>query len=470
MGALLLLSLLVPCLYFARLAPHPRRPPCISGWIPFVRAGWRFSTRPSPQGFIQQAHRTHGDVFTVEMFGRRMTYVFSAEGVDKFFHASASTVNFVRAVEPFTYGIFGLHPRQFAGVLHPLLKLLREDLTAGPDASGGPSELAESTGLAPRISRFRVALDDELQQLRKAQAVAGQSTWHVDGLFAVCGRLMFRASLRALFGEAFATHCNRDDHLYRTFCTFDEWFEMAAASIPQWLLPRFGAARRELLRCMRRGRLLLDDTAPMARLLAQLNADESLQVSVMLTMLWASSSNTMQSAGWLVAHIAAAREEPHTADEAYVWNAVVETLRLISSGMAVRLLLRPLSVGEWTLPAGDYLCISPWLNHRRGDVDAQRFRASRFQGAADKTAIFRGRQRALQTFGGGAYRCPGQVFALHELVTFAQMFFEQFCRVRLLSVNSQVPPCDDWRLVGVKRPLHDVAAELCWRTADPTGG
>lgn len=513
------------CAGFARPPPPP--PPLLSGPIPFVRAGWRFATQPSPQRFIERARATHGDVFTVEMGARRMTYVFAADGVRHFFHASASAVNFVRAVEPFTHKIFGLAPHEFAAVLHPLLSTLRGELSG--------------ERLAVRMRVFRRALEREIDRVEASWRCGdaaddddnggasadgdgdggddgddgGRGGHRVRRLFDVCARVMFRASLCTVFGERFACRLNghdggggaRLDALYHTFQQFDDWFELAASPVPLLFLPRFRAARRALFRAMRDGRALIDPDTPLARLLAMI--DERLHTSVMLTLLWASASNTTWSAGWLVAYMAASgrmegvanragdaahgaiERERHTADDARaadstVWDCVLETLRLVSSGMAVRLVTRPLRVdvggdgggggGAYTVPAGDYLCISPYLLHRTGVEDGAAFRPERYADVHDKSSVFCGKQRALQTFGGGVYRCPGQLFALHELVAFGEAMQRRY-RVTLgdgdggaEATSAMPPPCDEYRLVGVKRPVRDIPAVLrARRVASRTG-
>ncbi|XP_048453007.1 24-hydroxycholesterol 7-alpha-hydroxylase-like [Rhincodon typus] len=70
-------------------------PPCISGWIPWIRASLRFGK--APLEFIEQARAQYGAVFTVEAAGKRLTFVTDEEDFEIFF--KSKNVDFQEAVQ-----------------------------------------------------------------------------------------------------------------------------------------------------------------------------------------------------------------------------------------------------------------------------------------------------------------------------------------------------------------------------------
>jgi hypothetical protein len=398
---------------------------------------------------LANARKKLGDIFTVEMFGRRLTFVFSTQGLDQFFHSAPSKVSFIRAVEPFTAGIFGLPPARFAKILHELLGQLRAELHFVDNSKAG---------LAGHLSAFERALGAVLHERLSSHANAG--VLQVADLFDFCGRVVFAASLSTLFGHSCASVLNEDDRLYETFRTFDQSFELASLPLPQWFLPSFIRARRRLLRDMERACSMIEPTTPAGKLIERLESNTKLRASVLMTLLWASSANTLPSAGWLIALDMPNRDGKRSLADHEAWGLVVETLRLTSSGIAVRSVLEPLTIDGFQVPAGDYLCISPWLVHRDDARGGVNFEPQRFRELSDKKALFRGRGRTLYTFGGGMYRCPGQEFALHELVCFIQTFYELVGCVEIDYRGNLLSLMDPTRLVGIKRPLRTLPARL----------
>ena len=69
-----------------------------------------------------------GDVFTLNLCGKYMTFLFDAAAIDTFFRAPDTQITFRPAVEQFTARVFGLPSREFfpkhANVLRDLRHLL----------------------------------------------------------------------------------------------------------------------------------------------------------------------------------------------------------------------------------------------------------------------------------------------------------------------------------------------------------
>ena len=147
--------------------------------------------------------------------------------------------------------------------------------------------------------------------------------------------------------------------------------------------------------------------------------DEELRDELM-TLLVAGHETTATALAWtlerLVRHpeiLARLRaEQEEGIGEEYLAATVKETLRLrpVVPGV-IRKLQRPLTFGDWELPAGVHIAPSIYLIHRRPDVypDPEAFRPERFLGDGAPGTY------EWLPFGGGIRRCLGASFALYEM-------------------------------------------------------
>jgi hypothetical protein len=69
--------------------------PVISGSIPFVGAGLRFIRRP--KSWLEEMRKEHGDNFVVFMFGFKMFFTFSKQGLEDLYKASENEASFQEA-------------------------------------------------------------------------------------------------------------------------------------------------------------------------------------------------------------------------------------------------------------------------------------------------------------------------------------------------------------------------------------
>lgn len=100
----------------------------------------------------------------------------------------------------------------------------------------------------------------------------------------------------------------------------------------------------------------------------------------------------------------------------YLDGIISETLRLHPVTPVVnRITARRLCLGEWRLPAGTMVCPSPYLLHRQGIKDPEKFVPDR-----DRPRV------GLYAFGGGAHWCAGQSVAQPEMVLILASVLSRF--------------------------------------------
>jgi len=64
----------------------------VSGPVPFVRAGLRFVRRP--KSWLEEMRKEHGDNFVVSMFGFKMFFTFSPNGLRDLYRAAEQEASF----------------------------------------------------------------------------------------------------------------------------------------------------------------------------------------------------------------------------------------------------------------------------------------------------------------------------------------------------------------------------------------
>lgn len=120
----------------------------------------------------------------------------------------------------------------------------------------------------------------------------------------------------------------------------------------------------------------------------------------------------------------------------HIYWAVDETTRLRpSADTQIRTVSTPITVGDFTIPAGWRIMVSGATSHFLPDVfeNPDRFDPLRYSPA-------RGEGKdpfAIIGFGGGIHKCTGMNFAKNEMAIIIALFFQQF-DVELLSQDIQV--------------------------------
>ncbi|KAK7877669.1 hypothetical protein WMY93_031681 [Mugilogobius chulae] len=168
--------------------PASGEPPLVQGWIPFL--GKTLEFKRNSFGFLEDLRRKHGDVFTVLIAGRYMTFVMNPLHIPSItrlgrqlnFHEFSNTV------APYMFGYTPLHPERFHDLrekVHVLFKLLQgHHLTP----------LSESM-MRNLLLVFR---EDHLEP-------AG-SEWRTAQLYDFCLSVSLEATFMTLYGRSASRH------------------------------------------------------------------------------------------------------------------------------------------------------------------------------------------------------------------------------------------------------------------------
>jgi cytochrome P450 len=437
--------------------PKYTYPPVCKG-LPFLGSALEFGKNPLE--FLQSCRKQYGDVFTVVLPGRRMTFIFaSTEQVRKyFFNGPSSLISFTAGVEPFTCRIFGMSKKDFSLAHRSLLTTLRSEL--------GAKNMPQ---LAHRLINYYL---DNFRSLwgKKNERDASE----------LLLKTLSDASLRVVFGDEFA---NASPSLLNDFVVFDEWFELAATPLlPHFLLRPFVTSRRRLLDTIA-ANWKYTKNAPIYKL-TEAYGNEGNVPSLLFTALWATWSNASSASFWTLIYILADEKVKYKvlaevekasplllssktelsvewifSNLPYVSYCVSETLRLCASVVDIRKVLADMEFGEFTIRQGDYLCISPAVAHREDSMFSQseNFVPDRFQKqGAHPNAVF---DKYLFTFGGGFYKCPGQLFAMVELVLFIALAFYLYD----IQLVDPVPKLKETQAVGIKKPSASCRIYYQWK-------
>ncbi|GJQ11775.1 hypothetical protein GpartN1_g3566.t1 [Galdieria partita] len=462
-GLFVLFILLLFVIYLVRhngwlgsKAGHPYPPICKG--LPLIGSALEFGKNPLK--FLQACRQRYGDVFTVLLPGRRMTFIFAPaqELRQSFFNGSPSLISFTAGVEPFTCRIFGMSKKDFSLAHRSLLTALRSELGAKH---------------IPQLA----------QKLINQYLLSFRTVWGKESegdAYHLLTKTLSDASLRVIFGDEFA---NASPSLFKDFVDFDDWFELAATPmLPHFLLRPFVTSRKRLLETISQNWKYAKN-APIYKLTEAYGNDGNVP-SLLLTALWATWSNASSASFWTLIHILADEKVKvkvlaeveqtcplllssktelsvewifsHLPFTAY---CVSETLRLCASVVDIRKVLEPMQFREFTIRKGDYLCISPAASHRETTVfpKSEDFVPDRFQKlGTHPNALF---DKDLFTFGGGFYKCPGQLFAMVEIVLLTALVFYLY-DVQLVD---PIPKMKESQAVGIKRPSCSCRIYYLWK-------
>lgn len=279
---------------------------------------------------------------------------------------------------------------------------------------------------------------DAYQNVMTHEVLASTAQWFTDGQIdaAQFGRhLALAVAMSALFGaepDSEAVACvgeatrNVMAHFHRRArslfrppyhwpAPFNRSFHQASAVLGNYMTP-----------------LLASPATALTRILACSPLDR--QNAEAITFLIAGHETTGNALAWTLRLLA---EYPEVADRvseeaksqegqrpslAYAEAVCLESLRLYPPVWLIsRTALTPVEVAGYRLPEGSHFLISPWVTHRIDTYypEASAFRPERWLNQG-KVVRSRADYRFL-AFGGGPRRCPGEGFALREMVTAISM-------------------------------------------------
>ncbi|XP_067840594.1 24-hydroxycholesterol 7-alpha-hydroxylase [Heptranchias perlo] len=434
-----------------------RAPPCVGGWIPWVRAGFRFGK--APLEFIEQARAEYGAVYTVVAAGKRLTFVTEEDDFEIFF--KSKNVDFQEAVQEAVWHTASISRKSFY-----------KSHTAVHDMMKGR--------LAP--SRLHLFFGNLSKEFHEHLVYLG--TEGTDDLYDLIWHSMYSAVVNNLFGRGICpTQRNAVREFEDHFQKFDRDFEYGS-QIPEFLLRDWSKSKYWLLSLFEsivakaeKMRPADDDSKTLLQhLLDTLNGNSTSNYS--LLMLWASQANALPITFWTLAFIISnpfvyktvmkelcsvfddqgnkkiGPEETDLQKLPYLKCCILEAIRLRAPGVIARKVVQPLKIKNYIVPPGDMLMLSLYWAHRNPKYfpEPEKFLPDRWKEADLERHVF---LDGFMAFGGGRYQCPGRWFALLEIQMFAALILYKY----EFTLLDPVPKESPLHLVGTQQPLGPCRVE-----------
>ncbi|XP_078069858.1 24-hydroxycholesterol 7-alpha-hydroxylase [Mustelus asterias] len=432
-------------------------PPCISGWIPWIRASIRFGK--APLEFIEQARAEYGAVFTVVAAGKRLTFITEEEDFELFF--KSKNVDFQEGVQEAVWHTASINRNSFYKshtAVHDMLK----------------GRLAPS-----RLHLFSANLSKEF-----CEHLMDLGTKGTDNLYDLIWYSMFPAVVNNLFGRGI---CPTDRNTVREFedhfQKFDREFEFGS-QLPEFLLRDWAKSKHWLLSFFQSIVAKVEKVKPaddnsktlLQHLLDTLNGNSTANYT--LLMLWASQANALPITFWTLAFIISnpfvyktvmkelcsvfgdqgnkeIRPEEHDLQKLpYLKCCILEAIRLRAPGVITRKVVQPLKIKNYIVPSGDMLMLSIYWAHRNPKhfPEPEKFLPDRWKKADIEKHVF---LDGFMAFGGGRYQCPGRWFALLEIHMFAALILHKY----EFTLLDPVPKESPLHLVGTQQPVGSCRVE-----------
>ncbi|KFO25975.1 25-hydroxycholesterol 7-alpha-hydroxylase, partial [Fukomys damarensis] len=456
---------------------RPGEPPLIKGWLPFFGMTMKF--QKDPLGFIRTLQKKYGDIFTVLLGGKYITFIldpFQYQLLTKYH----KKLTFKKITEKFSVKVFSI-------------KILEnsEDLN---------HELHSSYQFLQGKS-LDIILEDMLQNIKQTFEVLLKSTkWNTEQMLTFCCSVVFETTFTTIYGnvptgerKAFISEL-RDNIL-----KFDDKFPYLVSDIPIELLRDVKSMREKLIKCMTPEKLAkIPGTSKVVQrrqeILEKYYGLKDLNIGAHhFALLWASIANTIPVMFWAMYYVL---RHPEAADALHdeidhllqstgqkkgsgifihltreqldslvcLESIVFEALRLSSYSSTIRFVEEDftlnLETGDCCLRKGDFVALFPPAIHGDPEVfeSPEEFRFDRFMEDGKKKTTFYKRGKKLKfyliPFGFGANKCPGRFFAVMEIKLLLLVLLT--CFDLELIENKSVKLKYTRLLFGIQHPNSDI--------------
>ena len=460
--SLYFLFLLIPVLlYFTlrsrdkvhQLPPGKRLPPVVPHTIPFL--GHAVSFGKDPLTFLQSNRDKFGDVFTFRMVGKDFTYLLGSDASTLFFNSKNEDLNAEEVYQKITTPVFG------EGVAYDV-----------PNRVFGEQKRMMKTGLT--IARFRnyVSYIEQECELYTSNWKTGAGN-KID-IFIAMSQLIILTASRCLHGKEI--RAKLDEGVAELYLDLDGGFSHLAWLLPTWApMPSFkkrDKAHREMKKIFRSViaarrsnpdseqeddflHVLLDSQYRSGRGLT----DEEI-AGMLIAMLMAGQHTSSTTSAWLLLFLAQDkslqaglyREQLAVCGEdlpplSYedvkgldlLDRCIRETLRLRPPLMTLmRMCKVQQTVGEFCIPVGHQVCVSPTINQQSSDAwsdpvagfNPDRYldpREGQGSGSCPVDPDLQSEERFNYIpFGAGRHRCVGEPFAYVQIKTAISYLIRRF--------------------------------------------
>ncbi|KAJ7420708.1 25-hydroxycholesterol 7-alpha-hydroxylase [Pitangus sulphuratus] len=428
-------------------------PPLINGWIPYLGKALIF--RKDAFKFLLDQQKKLGDIFTVHIAGRYITFI----------------------MDPFQYVYVIRNSKQLE--FHEFANKMASKTFDYPALSKGKfPDLKENLHRIYQYLQGKpldIISDHMMKNLQDIfEWKCSQATdWETEKMYKFCCSVMFEASFVTLYGRVPAADGHKViSEIRDKFIKFDASFPYLAANIPIELLGATKKVRKELIHHF----LLKNMTKWLGgSKVVQARQDIFEKYELLgdydkaahhFAFLWASVGNTIPATFWamyyLLRHpeaLAAVRDEIdhllqstgqkrgptyniHLTREqldnlVYLESALNESLRMCSSSMNIRIsqedfVLKLEGNQEVVLRKGDWIALYPQILHMDPEVyeDPKEYKFDRYiENGKKKTTFYKAGRKLkyfLMPFGSGISMCPGRFLAMNEMKMFLFILLSHF--------------------------------------------
>ncbi|XP_039191479.1 cytochrome P450 7B1 [Crotalus tigris] len=437
---------------FGRRKRHTGEPPLINGWIPFLGEALNF--RKNATGFLLSLTKKHGDIFTVHLAGKYITFV----------------------INPLQYPVVSRNSKyleftEFAD------QLSSQAFDHPPVVNGNCPDLIEHVhrNYQYLLGKSLDTLSDNMMRMLQnifKHKFSLMVDWKMENMYMFCFSIIFEASFKTFFGRDPYNDGYVTDEIGEKFLKFDANFSYLALNVPITLLGATKKIRRELINFLNPKKMekwldvskVVQDRKDILESYKVLSDYD--KAAHHFALLWASVGNTIPVTFWAIYYLlrhpeafaVVCDEIDHllqsTGQErkpgysiylskeqldnlVYLESAINESLRMCSSSMNIRkvkenFILKLEENHEVCLRKGDLMAIFPPVLHMDPEIyeDPQTYKFDRYvENSKKKTTFFKQGKKLkyfLMPFGSGSSMCPGRFFAMNEIKLFVILVLVYF--------------------------------------------
>ncbi|KAA0709892.1 Lanosterol 14-alpha demethylase [Triplophysa tibetana] len=407
-------------------AGHAKYPPHIPSSVPFLGHAVAFGR--SPIEFLEQAYEKYGPVVSFTMVGKTFTYLLGSDTAALMFNSKNEDLNAEDVYARLTTPVFG------KGVAYDV-----------PNPLFLEQKKMLKTGL--NIAHFKKhveVIEEETHEYFKRWGRSGERD-----LFEALSELIILTASRCLHGPEIRSML--DERVAQLYADLDGGFTHAAWLLPGWLpLPSFRRRDRAHIeikkifyKVIKKRRDAQEKDDDMLQTLVDATYKDGRPLSddeiagMLIGLLLAGQHTSSTTSAWMGFFLARDRalqkrcyNEQKTIcgedlpplhydqlkDLSLLDRCLKETLRLRPPIMTMmRMAKTPQTVGEYTIPPGHQVCVSPTVNHRLQDTWSDRLEFNPDRYLNDNPAA--GEKFAYIPFGAGRHRCIGENFAYVQIKT-----------------------------------------------------
>ncbi|XP_012965835.1 cytochrome P450 7B1 [Mesocricetus auratus] len=479
-GLLFTATLLILVLQLLTLRTRrPGEPPLVKGWLPYF--GIVLNLRKNPLAFMKSLQRKHGDIFTILLSGKYITFI----------------------LDPFQYHLVMKNPKQLN-----FSKFSRQVSAR----AFGVKKLATDDELNEDLHRHYLLLqgkpldcllecmNQQIKEIFESQLLKS-TDWNTASLFEFCASLIFETTFSVIYGKTLAGNRKKFiSELRDDFLKYDEMFPYLITDIPVQLLRKAKALQWKLIEHLTSEKLSQmqgesEIVKERQHVLEKHYLREDFEIGGHhLGFLWASMANTIPTMFWamyyLLRHPESMKVLSNEIDSflqstgqkkgpglsihfnkeqldslVSLESIILEVLRLCSYSTVMRVVEEDMTLNletsSYHVRKGDFVALFPPIQHMDPEVfeAPEEFRFDRFieDGKKKKNFLKGGKKLkySVMPFGLGVSKCPGRYFAINELKLLLALLSTYF---DIETIDNKTVELNHKRLLfGIQHPNSDIS-------------